>query len=100
MAHGKDIKIICGNSNRPFAEDVSRNIGVRLGSAVVSTFSDGEIAVSLDETETRKCKHGAPCGDVNLSDGTYRFYGPDNEFLLLGEVVEQKVRVIKRFFNP
>jgi len=50
MAHGKDIKIICGNSNIPFAEDVCRNIGVRLGSTVVSTFSDGEIAVSLNET--------------------------------------------------
>ncbi|MCL2820343.1 MAG: ribose-phosphate pyrophosphokinase [Oscillospiraceae bacterium] len=50
MAHGKDVKIICGNSNKPFAEDVCRNIGVRLGNAVVSTFSDGEIAVSLNET--------------------------------------------------
>ena len=50
MAQGKDIKIICGNSNIPFAEDVCRNIGVRLGSTVVSTFSDGEIAVSLNET--------------------------------------------------
>jgi len=50
MAKNKDIKIICGNSNMPFAEDVCRNIGVRLGSTVVSTFSDGEIAVSLNET--------------------------------------------------
>ena len=50
MAHTKDIKIICGNSNRPFAEDVCRNIGLRLGSTVVSTFSDGEIEVSLNET--------------------------------------------------
>ena len=50
MAQGKDIKIICGNSNRPFAEDVCRNIGLRLGSTVVSTFSDGEIEVSLNET--------------------------------------------------
>jgi len=50
MAQGKDIKIICGNSNIPFAEDVCRNMGVRLGSAYVGSFSDGEIAVSLDET--------------------------------------------------
>ncbi|MCL2247868.1 MAG: ribose-phosphate pyrophosphokinase [Oscillospiraceae bacterium] len=50
MAHGKDIKIICGNSNIPFAEDVCRNIGLRLGSTNVTTFSDGEIAVSLNET--------------------------------------------------
>jgi len=50
MAHGKDIKIICGNSNIPFAENVCRNIGLRLGSTNVTTFSDGEIAVSLNET--------------------------------------------------
>jgi len=50
MAHGKDIKIICGNSNIPFAEDVCRNVGLRLGSTNVTTFSDGEIAVSLNET--------------------------------------------------
>jgi len=50
MAQGKDIKIICGNSNRPFAESVCRNVGLRLGHVDVSTFSDGEIAVSLHET--------------------------------------------------
>ncbi|MDR2571378.1 MAG: ribose-phosphate pyrophosphokinase, partial [Oscillospiraceae bacterium] len=50
MAQSKDIKIICGNSNKPFAENVCRNIGLRLGNATVSTFSDGEIAVSLNET--------------------------------------------------
>ena len=50
MSQGKDIKIICGNSNIPFAESVCRNIGLRLGSINVSTFSDGEILVSLDET--------------------------------------------------
>ena len=50
MAHGKDVKIICGNSNIPFAEDVCRNIGLLLGSTVVSAFSDGEISVSLNET--------------------------------------------------
>ena len=50
MAHGRDIKIICGNSNIPFAESVCRNIGLRLTDADVSTFSDGEISVSLYET--------------------------------------------------
>ena len=50
MAHGKDIKIISGNSNIPFAEDVCRNIGLRLCRTDVATFSDGEISVSLHET--------------------------------------------------
>ena len=50
MSHGKDIKIISGNSNIPFAESVSRNLGIRLCSTNVTTFSDGEISVSLNET--------------------------------------------------
>ena len=50
MAHGKDIKIISGNSNTAFAESVCRNIGIRACSTNVTTFSDGEISVSLNET--------------------------------------------------
>ncbi|MCL2628646.1 MAG: ribose-phosphate pyrophosphokinase, partial [Oscillospiraceae bacterium] len=50
MSHGKDIKVVCGNSNKPFAESVCRNLGLRLSSSHVSTFSDGEIAVSLDDS--------------------------------------------------
>ena len=50
MSQGRSIRIVCGNSNKPFAESVCRNIGMRLSSAHVSTFSDGEIAVSLNET--------------------------------------------------
>ena len=50
MAHGKEIKIICGNSNVPFAENICRNIGLRLSKADVTKFSDGEITVSLYDT--------------------------------------------------
>ena len=50
MSHGKDIKIITGNSNIPFAESVCRNIGLRLCSTNVTAFSDGEISISLNET--------------------------------------------------
>jgi phosphoribosylpyrophosphate synthetase len=50
MARGRDIKIISGNSNMPFAESVCRNIGLRIGNANVTAFSDGEISVSLFET--------------------------------------------------
>lgn len=50
MSHGKEIKVICGNSNKPFAEKVCQNLGTRLSSSKVGAFSDGEIAVSLDET--------------------------------------------------
>ena len=50
MPHAKDIKIISGNSNIPFAESVCRNLGMRLSNTDVTTFSDGEISVSLFET--------------------------------------------------
>ena len=50
MAQSKEIKIISGNSNISFAESVCRNIGLRLCNTDVSTFSDGEISVSLHET--------------------------------------------------
>ena len=50
MAHGKDIKIISGNSNTAFSENVCRNIGLRLCRTDVTAFSDGEISVSLHET--------------------------------------------------
>jgi ribose-phosphate pyrophosphokinase len=50
MSTGKEIKIISGNSNTPFAEKVCRNMGMRLSNTVVTALSDGEISVSLNET--------------------------------------------------
>ena len=50
MAHGKEIKIIAGNSNTPFAERICREIGLRLANADVQKFADGEISMSLYET--------------------------------------------------
>jgi ribose-phosphate pyrophosphokinase len=50
IAHGKDIKIFCGNSNRPLAEAICKDIGISLGNAEVGAFSDGENFVSIYET--------------------------------------------------
>ena len=50
MAHGNEIKIISGNSNRHFAKSVCSNLGIRLADTTVATFADGEISVSLHET--------------------------------------------------
>ncbi len=52
IAHGKDIKIFCGNSNRPLAEAICKEIGagLELGNAEVGAFSDGENFVSIYET--------------------------------------------------
>ena len=50
MNNRKDIKLICGNSNVPFAQKLCKNLGKRLSDSKVTTFSDGEISVSLNET--------------------------------------------------
>ena len=50
IAHGKDIKIFSGNSNRALAENSCRELGTQLGNAEVGTFSDGENFVSIYET--------------------------------------------------
>ena len=48
--HGKDIKIFCGNSNARMAEQIASRLGLPLGKSEVTTFSDGEISVSIRET--------------------------------------------------
>ena len=50
IAHGKDIKIFSGNSNRVLAENICRELGTQLGNAEVGAFSDGENFVSIYET--------------------------------------------------
>ena len=50
IAHGKDIKIFSGNSNRALAENICRDLGTQLGNAEVGAFSDGENFVSIYET--------------------------------------------------
>ena len=48
--HGKDIKIFAANSVPQVAEQIARHLGLPLGDAEVKTFSDGEIAVSINES--------------------------------------------------
>ena len=50
IAHGKDIKIFSGTSNRPLAEAICKEMGMELGNAEVGAFSDGENFVSIYET--------------------------------------------------
>ncbi len=50
IAYSENIKIFCGNSNPVFAETVCKELGLELGNGSVQTFSDGEVAVSLNET--------------------------------------------------
>ncbi|MCK4534946.1 MAG: ribose-phosphate pyrophosphokinase [Syntrophobacterales bacterium] len=43
------MRIFSGNSNRVLAGDICRKLGISLGKANVSTFSDGETRVEIDE---------------------------------------------------
>lgn len=48
--HGKDIKIFTANSNPTVAKQIAQCLNLNLGKSDVSTFSDGEIVVSLHES--------------------------------------------------
>ena len=57
-------------------------------------------AAPLSGRNALKCRNGAPCHVDDMESGIYRFYGPDNEFLLLGEIKSGEIKVIKSFFEP
>ncbi len=46
----KEIKIFSGNSNKPLAEAIAKELNVPLGEIEVGCFSDGETAVHVKET--------------------------------------------------
>ncbi|MDR2654454.1 MAG: ribose-phosphate pyrophosphokinase [Oscillospiraceae bacterium] len=48
--HGKDIRVFCGNSTREVSRQIAQGLGLSLGNAIVSRFSDGEISVSINES--------------------------------------------------
>ena len=48
--HGKDIKIFAASATPKMARDISTCLGLPLGKSTVTTFSDGEISVSLQES--------------------------------------------------
>jgi len=48
--HGKSIKVLNCNANKELAKDIAFNLGIPVGDAQVSTFSNGEIGVSINES--------------------------------------------------
>lgn len=48
--HTKNIKIFTGNSHPELAQEIANRLGLEVGKAKVSTFSDGEISVDIKET--------------------------------------------------
>lgn len=47
---GKKIKVFSGNANRELATKICKELGIPLGDAEVSQFSDGELNVNISET--------------------------------------------------
>lgn len=45
----RDLKLFTGNSNPALAQEICEHLGIALGEAVVTTFSDGEILVRIEE---------------------------------------------------
>jgi len=57
-------------------------------------------AITLADSELPAIKNGAPCKTKDdTENGTYRVYAADGEFLLLGEIINNKVKTIKSFFE-
>ncbi|MDH5833186.1 ribose-phosphate diphosphokinase [Luteimonas kalidii] len=54
MKEDRNLLIFSGNANRPLAQAVCRELGVRPGKALVSTFSDGEAQVEIEENVRRQ----------------------------------------------
>ena len=50
ITHSTEIKLFAGNSNKPLAEAIAKELNMKLSVAEVGTFSDGEISVHIGET--------------------------------------------------
>ena len=50
MSIYKGIKILTGNSNRELVKNIASRLGLDLANCDVTTFSDGEINVEINET--------------------------------------------------
>ena len=50
ISHGKNIKILSGNSHPALAMQIASALGLPIGKSLISTFADGEISVSIMES--------------------------------------------------
>ena len=50
LANGRPVKIFSGKTSRPLAEDICRELGVKLSNNSLTAFADGELCVWMDET--------------------------------------------------
>lgn len=50
IAHGKEIKVFCGNAHPDFARGICEELGLNMGECEVKAFADGEVSVSVYES--------------------------------------------------
>ncbi len=53
MQEDRNLLVFSGNAHKALAESICRELGVRPGKALVSTFSDGEVQVEIEENVRR-----------------------------------------------
>lgn len=54
MQDERNLLVFTGNANRSLAESVCKELGIRLGKALVGRFSDGEVQVEIEENVRRQ----------------------------------------------
>ena len=54
MQDERNLLVFTGNANRPLADAVCKELGIRLGKALVGRFSDGEVQVEIEENVRRQ----------------------------------------------
>jgi ribose-phosphate pyrophosphokinase len=54
VQNDRSLLVFSGNANRPLAQAVCRELGTRLGKALVGRFSDGEVQVEIEENVRRQ----------------------------------------------
>ena len=54
MQNDRSLLVFSGNANRPLAQAVCKELGIRLGKALVGKFSDGEVQVEIEENVRRQ----------------------------------------------
>jgi ribose-phosphate pyrophosphokinase len=54
VQNDRNLLVFSGNANRPLAQAVCKELGTRLGKALVGRFSDGEVQVEIEENVRRQ----------------------------------------------
>jgi ribose-phosphate pyrophosphokinase len=54
VQNDRNLLVFSGNANRPLANAVCKELGIRMGKALIGRFSDGEVQVEIEENVRRQ----------------------------------------------